>query len=68
MPPARYGDNSDPERAKVRDLQEEAQRVFRSRVANPKWLEGTPARLQGRPGDGGHGRLPVRPRRRRRGR
>jgi cobaltochelatase CobN len=38
--PRRYfGDNSDPERARVRDLKEEALRVFRSRVVNPKWLE-----------------------------
>lgn len=38
--PHRYfGDNSDPERIKVRDLKEEALRVFRSRVVNPKWLE-----------------------------
>ena len=39
--PKRYfGDNSDPERAEVRTLQQEAYRVFRSRVVNPKWIEG----------------------------
>jgi cobaltochelatase CobN len=34
-----FGDSSDPSRAKVRDLQDEARRVFRSRVVNPKWIE-----------------------------
>jgi cobaltochelatase CobN len=33
-----FGDSHDPARAKVRDLKEEALRVFRSRVVNPKWL------------------------------
>ncbi len=33
-----FGDNSDPARIKVRDLKEEARRVFRSRVVNPKWI------------------------------
>lgn len=38
--PRRYfGDSQDPERPRVRDLQEEALRVFRSRVMNPRWLE-----------------------------
>jgi cobaltochelatase CobN len=38
--PQRYfGDTSDPRRPRVRDLREEALRVFRSRVVNPKWLE-----------------------------
>jgi len=38
--PRRYlGDSSDPERVRVRDLREEALRVFRSRVVNPKWIE-----------------------------
>jgi cobaltochelatase CobN len=38
--PQRYfGDSSDPRRPRVRDLREEALRVFRSRVVNPKWLE-----------------------------
>ncbi len=37
--PARYlGDSSDPARPRTRDLREEARRVFRSRVVNPKWL------------------------------
>jgi cobaltochelatase CobN len=34
-----FGDTQNPDRAVVRDLQEEALRVFRSRVVNPKWLE-----------------------------
>ena len=34
-----FGDSSDPSRARVRDLQDEARRVFRSRVVNPKWME-----------------------------
>jgi cobaltochelatase CobN len=33
-----FGDNSDPSRVRVRGLQEEARRVFRSRVVNPKWI------------------------------
>jgi cobaltochelatase CobN len=38
--PRRYfGDSSDPRRPRVRDLREEALRVFRTRVVNPKWLE-----------------------------
>ena len=38
--PARYfGDSSDPARPRTRDLREEARRVFRSRVTNPKWIE-----------------------------
>jgi cobaltochelatase CobN len=37
--PARYfGDSSDPARPRARDLREEARRVFRSRVTNPKWI------------------------------
>lgn len=37
--PRRYfGDSHDPARARVSDLKEEALRVFRSRVVNPKWL------------------------------
>jgi cobaltochelatase CobN len=37
--PRRYiGDSADPERVRTRDLKEEALRVFRSRVINPKWL------------------------------
>lgn len=38
--PSRYfGDSSNPDRVQTRDLREEARRVFRSRVVNPKWLE-----------------------------
>ncbi|RJQ12400.1 MAG: cobalt chelatase [Dehalococcoidia bacterium] len=38
--PRRYfGDSQDPARPRVHDLREEALRVFRSRVLNPKWLE-----------------------------
>ncbi len=33
------GDSADPTRPKTRSLSEEARRVFRSRVANPKWIE-----------------------------
>ncbi len=34
-----FGDSSDPSRSRVRDLQDEARRVFRSRVVNPKWMD-----------------------------
>jgi cobaltochelatase CobN len=34
-----FGDSADPARARVRDLKEEALRVFRTRVVNPKWIE-----------------------------
>ena len=34
-----FGDSSDPSRARVRDLQDEARRVFRTRVVNPKWID-----------------------------
>ncbi len=37
-PLAMFGDSSDPERARVRDLEDEVRRVFRARVANPRWL------------------------------
>jgi cobaltochelatase CobN len=38
--PRRYfGDASDPSRAKIRDLKQEALRVFRTRVVNPKWID-----------------------------
>ena len=37
-PKAYIGDSADPSRVKTRDLSEEARRVFRSRVANPKWI------------------------------
>ncbi|HEX5269604.1 MAG TPA: cobaltochelatase subunit CobN, partial [Gemmataceae bacterium] len=35
-----FGDTHDPARPAVRDLKQEALRVFRTRVVNPKWLEG----------------------------
>ena len=38
-PKSYFGDNSNPERAEVRSLQQEAYRVFRSRVVNPKWID-----------------------------
>jgi cobaltochelatase CobN len=37
-PKAYIGDSADPSRAKTRTLSEEARRVFRARVANPKWI------------------------------
>jgi len=38
--PATYhGDSSNPEKVKIRTLKEEFNRVFRSRVLNPKWIE-----------------------------
>jgi cobaltochelatase CobN len=39
QPKMYFGDSSRPDRAKVRDLREEALRVHRSRVVNPKWLD-----------------------------
>jgi len=39
-PQAYFGDSSDASRPRVRTLQGEALRVYRSRVVNPKWLEG----------------------------
>ncbi len=39
QPKAYFGDSSRPDAARVRDLREEALRVYRSRVVNPKWLE-----------------------------
>lgn len=39
-PQAYFGDNSTPENPKVRQLKEEIARVYRSRVVNPKWIEG----------------------------
>ena len=38
-PKGYIGDSADPSRVKTRTLDEEAKRVFRSRVANPKWIE-----------------------------
>jgi cobaltochelatase CobN len=37
-PRAYFGDTQDPDRPQVRTLKDEANRVFRSRVVNPKWL------------------------------
>jgi cobaltochelatase CobN len=37
-PMAMIGDSANPESARNRDIREEARRVFRARVANPKWL------------------------------
>jgi len=34
-----FGDSSDPSLLRTRDLKEEARRVFRSRVVNPKWMD-----------------------------
>jgi cobaltochelatase CobN len=34
-----FGDSADPSLVRVRDLDDEARRVFRSRVVNPKWIE-----------------------------
>ena len=34
-----FGDSSDPGLLRIRDLKEEARRVFRSRVVNPKWMD-----------------------------
>ncbi|NEO33927.1 MAG: cobaltochelatase subunit CobN [Symploca sp. SIO3C6] len=39
-PQTYFGDNSIPENPKVRKLREEIARVYRSRVVNPKWIEG----------------------------
>jgi cobaltochelatase CobN len=39
-PEALFGDSSDPAQPKVRTLADEARRVFRSRVVNPKWIAG----------------------------
>ncbi len=39
-PKAYFGDSARPEMSRVRDLEEEALRVYRSRVINPKWISG----------------------------
>jgi len=39
-PETYFGDNSVPERPKVRSLSSEIARVYRSRVVNPKWIKG----------------------------
>jgi len=38
QPKAWFGDSSDPARPRVRSLAEEAARVVRTRVLNPKWI------------------------------
>ena len=38
QPKAYFGDSSRPDAVRVRDLKEEALRVYRSRVVNPKWI------------------------------
>lgn len=40
MPLAIMGDSSDPKRVKMRTTFEEAKHILRSRLVNPKWLEG----------------------------
>jgi len=40
LPFALVGDSSDPKRVQVRTTFEEAKHIFRSRVLNPKWIEG----------------------------
>jgi cobaltochelatase CobN len=39
QPKAWFGDTADPSRPRVRPLSEEAARVVRTRVINPKWIE-----------------------------
>ena len=39
-PAVYFGDNSQPNHPRVRKLTEEIARVYRSRVVNPKWIEG----------------------------
>ncbi|SMC05566.1 cobaltochelatase CobN subunit [Sulfobacillus thermosulfidooxidans DSM 9293] len=39
MPDLYFGDSSDPTRSTVRSFRDEAYRVFRSRVVNPKWIQ-----------------------------
>lgn len=40
LPMAIMGDSSDPKRVKMRTIFEEAKHILRSRLVNPKWLEG----------------------------
>lgn len=40
LPVTYFGDNAVPERPRVRSLKSEIARVYRSRVVNPKWIEG----------------------------
>ncbi|MEA5526371.1 cobaltochelatase subunit CobN [Nodularia spumigena] len=39
-PQTYFGDNSNPDQPRVRELKAEIARVYRSRVVNPKWIEG----------------------------
>ncbi|MEC4684499.1 MAG: cobaltochelatase subunit CobN [Nitrospirota bacterium] len=39
-PKAYSGDASDPDRVRYRSIQEETKHIFRSRILNPKWMEG----------------------------
>ena len=39
-PQTYFGDNSIPSNPRIRKLQQEIARVYRSRVVNPKWIEG----------------------------
>ena len=39
QPKGYFGDTQNPATPKVRDIKEEAMRVYRTRVVNPKWLE-----------------------------
>ncbi len=39
QPKAYFGDSSTTDSVRIRDLKEEALRVYRSRVVNPKWIE-----------------------------
>lgn len=40
LPFATMGDSADPRRVKIRTTKEEAKHVLRSRLVNPKWIEG----------------------------
>jgi cobaltochelatase CobN len=40
MPAVYFGDHARPENPRVKSLKEELLKVFRSRVVNPKWMEG----------------------------
>ncbi|MCL0070205.1 cobaltochelatase subunit CobN, partial [Dehalococcoidia bacterium] len=39
LPSSYCGDNSDPDRVKIRSTAEETKHIFRARVLNPKWIE-----------------------------
>ena len=39
-PTVYFGDNSQPSNPRIRQLQEEIARVYRSRIINPKWIQG----------------------------